>query len=343
MIKVKHMAVLAFLIVILPSCGKNPAGPSDNQGGERILFIRSSESIDRLTISEICTMLPDGSDIHVIARYKPVGNNLIREPYFAAKWAPNQDILVVEGGPGTTLEYTSLWLMDMDGNLLTRLTLNGHDPCWTEDGEHVIFSRTWGIFRIHMTTLKEDTLLFAFAAAGGPGTNAGYLYRLNGIIPGLETHLLLRERYIYTDSLGILRHEDAEIIIYDYSTSEKIYLTDNDDDEGYVSFSPDGQQIAYTRKTSVTYPHTNNLYIMTIMGENAQPLTTTGTSLFYQRPVWSPDGTKFMFSAENPNNEPYSRGSENFVMVMDVSTGIMNTIIHNSQQSNQFHDIQDWR
>lgn len=339
MIKVKHLAVLAFLIVILPSCGKNPAGPSDNQGGERILFIRSTGTVDRKTISEICTMSPDGSDIHVIARYSP-GNDLIREPYFAVKWAPNQDILVVEGGPGTTMEYSSLWLMDMDGNLLTRLTLNAYDPYWSEDGEHVIFSRRRGyfaqtcdIFRIHTTTLKEDTLLFA---------DAEYLYWLYGIIPGLETHLLLREMYIYTDSLGVQRHEDAEIIIYDYSTSEKIYLTDNDYEEGWVSISPDGQQIAYTRKTSDPYSSTDNLYMMTISGENNQQLTT-GTLRSYWHPVWSPDGTKLMFSAVNPYNEPFSSGNENFVIVIDLSTGMMNTIIHNSQQSNQFHDIQDWR
>ena len=337
--KAIQLAVSIFLLMALPFCGKNPVEPPADNDEERILFIRSSESISSLSISEICTMSPDGSDIHVIARYSP-GNNLIREPYFAAKGAPNQDILVVEGGPGTTMEYASLWLMDMDGNLLTRLTLNGHDPYWTEDGEHVIFSRTWGIFRIHTTTLKEDTL--HFAATGAPGTNAGYLYWLHGIIPGLETHLLLREMYIYTDSLGVLRHEDGEIIIYDYSTSEKIYLTDNDYEEGWVSISPDGQQIAYTRKTSVPYPSTDNLYMMTILGENNQQLTT-GTLRSYHRPVWSPDGTKLMFTAENPYNEPFSRGNENFVIVMDVSTGMMNTIIHNSQESNQFHDIQDWK
>ena len=339
MIKVKHMVVLACLLVMLPFCGKNPAGPLADE--ERILFIRSSGRGSGY-ISEICTMKPDGSEIQVIAHYEK-GDDYYSEGYDAARWSQDKTMLVIEGGPGSTKEYNALWLMDNEGNLLKKIAWNGHDPYWTSNGQFIIhtrrrgyFSESWDIYRLSISSLKEDTLLFA--ETGPPGSNSGNRYRLFGIWPKNESCLILSESYTYQDSLGRQTDDDTEIIIFNYLTKNKEYLTDNNLEDAWPKVSPDGRYIAFLRKNPQTYRYTNNIYVMNIDGDSINQLTT-GTKDVYLHLIWSPDGENLAFDRAD-QSEHYNPYGD--VFILDVSTGEVSQLTNTAQDSIMIK-IMEWR
>jgi len=137
----KQFSIFSVVILLLSSCTKNPVDAGDTEGRGRILFIRNSREF-----CQICTMKPDGSDIRVIAHHNYSDDEYYPEGYMFARWSPDKSKIVAQGGPGSTKDYWPLWLMDMKGNLLYRLTWNGHMPLWTSDGEEVIYSRRKGYF-----------------------------------------------------------------------------------------------------------------------------------------------------------------------------------------------------
>ncbi len=242
----------------LPFCGKNPVDPPADENEEHILFIRNSSEFN-----EVCTMLPDGTDIQVITRYD---GDYYPEGYISAKWSSDKTKLVAEGGPGSTQEYFALWLMDMEGQLLNKVTWNGHLPLWAHDGKTIIFSRRrgyfseiWDIYGINTATGAESTLLYAEA-----GADSGYIYFLQDILPNDDSKFLIMEYYTFRDSSGTRIDQGPEMIIYDTTTQQKVYLTENDEQEGSARISPDGMQLIYTRKNTGVYPFSNNLYLSTI-------------------------------------------------------------------------------
>ena len=337
MIKVKHAALLAFLLVALPFCGKNPVDPPADENEEHILFIRNSSEFN-----EVCTMLPDGTDIQVITRYD--GDDYYPEGYSSANWSSDKTKLVAEGGPGSHTEYRPLWLMDSDGGLLRRLTWNGHNPFWILDDETIIytrrrgyFSQTWDIYGLTLSTFEEDTLLWA--ETGPPGTLSGYIYGLRDVFPNDNSKLLLGESYTYLDSSGKMTDDDLEIVIYDISSQQKIYLTDNDTEEGWAKVSPDGTRIAFTRKNHGVYPYyTNNLYLMTAEGDSLRQLTD-GTTYVYMHILWSPDGN-YIVCQRADQSEGYNAYGD--IIFYDLELGTVDTLIAVGTEE-IYYTPADWR
>ena len=329
-------------MLLLAACDKNPSEPRSDMSEERVLFIRWMGFVN-----EVCTMKPDGSDIQVLSRYE-YGDDLTRELYFLARWSPDKKLIVLAGGPGSTLEYVPLWLMNASGEFQRKLIWNGNYPFWAKDGEHIIYTRRRGyfsitsdIFRININTLQEEILLFA--ETGEPGSGSGYSYTLLGIVPGGNTHLLLKEMYTYRDSSGKQTDDDPEILIYDYFAREKTYLTDNSENEGWARISPDGKQVVFTRKNHVRYVYTNNLYLMTLEDSSVRQ-QTTGLSEVYRNLTWSPDGRELMFKVTNKDvTYPFQEWWESFVVIMDIQSGSMDTLKHYTDQDSVSFLLMDWK
>ena len=326
-------------LTLATACWKNPVDPSE-LNGERVLFIRES-----MYASEICVMDPAGSDVQVVSRYE-YDDKLSTEGYHALRWSRDKGQIVLAGGPGSTLEFWPLWLLNTEGVFLKKLIWNGHNPYWIGNDTLLIYSRRrgyfselWDIFRINVSTLEEDTLLFP--ETGDPGSNSGYIYTLYGVVPGRDTNLLLTELFTYQDSSGKKIDDDPEILLFDYSTGEKTYLTDNNEWEAWVRISPDGKHIVYTRVNLGIYPYSNNIFLMTIGGGNIRQLTTSSTES-YSYPIWSPDGKYLMFEATNVLSQG-EYGKDNTVLVMNIESGMADTVVHHVAEDNLFYRLMDWK
>jgi Tol biopolymer transport system component/DNA-binding winged helix-turn-helix (wHTH) protein len=104
------------------------------------------------------------------------------------------------------------------------------------------------------------------------------------------------------------RDGNREIYIMNSDGSNQVRLTYNPTtDAGPVSFSPDGQRIAFSRNASTegrsTYDF--NIFVMNVDGGDVRQLTNDPE--YDAEPVWSPDGARILFvSGRDANFEVYS-------------------------------------
>lgn len=334
----KLIIYLLLLVVLFSfSCEKNPAKYENNDDGERILFIRFSTNFDG-----ICTIKPNGSDVKLIGPNQS-GNSV--ENYQWARWSPDKKNLVVHGGPGSTLEYQPLWLADSEGNLIKKLIWNGNMPIWTTDGEYVIYSRRRGYFSLtqdifitNIYSLNEDTLLIAEVDTS---TNSGYLYQPLDIMPNNDTRLLLNETYTYTDSMGTQHDEDSELLLFNYNTKNKMYLTDNKLNEGWGRISPTGDLIIYSISNTDDPSHySNDLYMMSSTGDSLERLTNSESSYYWHSFfAWAPDGKKVAYSRADvsENFNPYSD-----IYIIDIQTKMVKKITDTAKDKTTSY-VMDWK
>jgi Tol biopolymer transport system component len=92
-------------------------------------------------------------------------------------------------------------------------------------------------------------------------------------------------------------------------------LTNNNSFDGFPSFSPDGQKIAFSSDRDGAH----NLYVMNQDGSNVTRLTTTPLPAEDRYATWSPDGTKILFISNRTGS------SHIFVMNADGSNVIQLT------------------
>jgi Tol biopolymer transport system component len=249
-------------------------------------------------------------------------------------------MLIVEGGPDGTLEYRPLWLMNLEGQLLSKVTWNGHNPFWAHNDQSVIYSRRrdyfselWDIYTLNITTGVMDTLIYAES-----GPDSANHYTLVDIFPEDDALLLLRESIGYRDSLGVRIDSDHELAIYDTRTGQKIYLTNNDDDEGRARIFPDGRQIIYTKKNAGAYPFSNNLYMSTINGDSLLQLTT-GTTYVYLHLVLSRSGD-YLVCLRADQSDGYNAYGD--VIIYDLDLGKADTLIAVGSEEIYYTPV-DWR
>ena len=336
---IKAFTTLFIAVLLLASCVENVTGTGNNEDEERILFIRNSREF-----SEICTMKPDGSDIKILNRHNYNDDEYHTEGYMFARWSPDKSKIVVQGGPGSTLEYNPLWLMDMEGNLLYKLIWNGYMPIWTSDSENVLYARRRGslseIYDIYITSinsLQEDTVLIA--EVGEQGSNSGYIYQLQDIFPNDNSKLLLNETYSYKDTFGMQHDNDAEIIVFDYLNNYKTYYTDNELDEGWGRISPDESTIVYFIRNVDNTPYSNNLYLMTINGDSIRQLTGESNTDVYLHLAWSPYSEKLVYSKSDQSNgyNPYDD-----IFIKDIQSGEI-VRLTNTVQDSIMNYVMDWK
>ena len=130
-----------FLILFQFSCIKNPVNDMLIES-DRILFIQNYSGSNK-----ICSIRPDGSDLKVIVNNDSKNVSSIQFIQWA-HWSPDKSKIVIQGGPGSTLEYQPLYLMNPEGNLLKKLVSNGYMPIWATDGQNIIYARRRGYFSL---------------------------------------------------------------------------------------------------------------------------------------------------------------------------------------------------
>lgn len=337
-----YLILFSLCITLNYQCKKNPAGintPDPVNDQEQILFIRNDSMYN-----DICTIKPDGSEIKIIARYKAINGNIQR--YQIARWSPDKTKLVVQGGPGSTLEYWPLWLMNNKGNLLKQISWNGYMPVWSSDGEAIFYTRRRGyfslindIFKYNLRTSAEDTILFA--ETGEPGTNSGFIYQLLDVFPYNTNKLLLNETYTYQDSSGRQTDDDSEIIIFDYLNDIKQYLTNNSLNEGWAKISQDKNLIAYSIKNKHPYHYTNDICLMNVNGDSLLQITDDLKSFFYLFFTWSFDAKKIALSRAV---QYQSTGFNSYfdLVIIDIKTNSIVNITNNAQFKINNH-VMDWK
>ena len=321
--KAIQLAVLIFLLMALPFCGKNPAEPPADDNEERILFIRSTRDF-----SEICTMSPEGSDIRVIAHYDYDGGD--RYGYMKARWSPDKTMLVVQGGPETTKDFWPLWLMDMEGKLIRQLIGNCINPIWKNNTEIIInrarvyivdintleievLNITSDSLKIRLSDISNDNKL-GLGLCWTPDNLDTFSY----FCAGWKTSIASFE----IDSLGIY---------HVLATGNNISLNI------YPKWSPDETLISYCL---LDESNIRNLYLMTADGDSLYRLTDETllnpyAFIYYS---WSADGHFLAYSKPNKSEEwsPYSD-----IFIIDIQSKLEKKITDTAQDSIR-NKVMDW-
>jgi len=106
----------------------------------------------------------------------------------------------------------------------------------------------------------------------------------------------------------------------------------------YPSWSPDGKKIAFRRSTMIDGSSHSDIWTMNSDGSHQTPLTDAlGTGGSYDRPAWSPDGTRIAMEAA-------VGGMMSEIYIIDVQTrALVNVTAGNSRDNNRIsHQSPSW-
>ncbi len=324
-----YICTVFSIALLFYSCENNSLDPNGPPGPteERILFIKYDD-----TVSEICSIKPDGADIQTIASHDMAGE-YIYEGYFEASWSPNKSLIAIKGGPRESLEFNPLWLMDNEGNLIKRLTSNGAAPHWSSDGNEILFSRATyptsvisDYYIINVHTLSERIVL---------GADPSYWW--GGIDWSADgQYILTDEEYPSVNEEGEGYYTDREIIQLQLNGGDKIHLTDNDIQDGGAQWSPDESKIVY-----ISGNYTTGTQIKLMNSDGSGNETLVDSLALYNTVCWSPDGAKIAYNkSEMEGYAKYEEGSD--IYVLNIDSGTVKQLTNYADESIIVY-VQDWK
>ena len=304
---------------MLSLCRKNPVNSETENpidlSEERLLFIRSSPKI----FNEICTIRPDSSGLRVVAHYTYDKEKYIQEGFGMASWSPDKSRIVVYGGPGSSLEYCPLWMMDIYGTLLHKITGDGFRQVWSKDGKRIFFQRRRGYFSLVLDVYSINT----------DGTDEKLVYQVEDSTYFYLSDVSASGKYIlgygssvYINDEGKLSDTDIEIVKIHLETGDKVYLTDNELNDGCPIYNSDETMIAYycvDIPGEVTVDNIENLYVMSSDGSNKRRVTNeTKPNRIRPYMAWSPDGKKIAYQKFNQRTTSERQID---IFIVDIDTG----------------------
>jgi len=113
---------------------------------------------------------------------------------------------------------------------------------------------------------------------------------------------------------------DNDIYSIDTDGQNPLNITNNSDNDSYVSLSPDSKKLAFVSDRDGN----NEIYVMNVNGTNIVRLTNDAGS--DTTPEWSPDGTKIAFASD--------RDSDNEIYVMDEWGNNLTKLTDNTNNDN---------
>lgn len=327
--KARHLAYLLLPLLMYLSCDKNPIVPPDRLS-EGILFIEKESDGS----AAIYLMSTDGSKSRVISSYQYDGWPW--EGYQSARWSPNKEWIIVEGGPGSKSSSYPLWLMDMEGNFIRKIKETGFSPLWKNNKE--IYFRTWNtVYIIDIVNKKSEIQIFA--------APWNIVFNITDILSDGKYILGNMSTTIVDSSSGKLDATDAEIFMLDTDSNSLVYLTDNFEQDFIPRANPDESTISFVGyrdylDSSEPRRGNHNIYIMDLEDLQVKQVTQMTQANHYSFDhTWSPDGRYIAYSWADQQNG-YNITSD--IYIVDIITGATTKLTDSAKDGVSSH-IMDWR
>jgi TolB protein len=236
--------------------------------------------------SEPAALASSPSSFPTSSHYPPTSTSTPRPTATATMPAPAPTLgdltphgrIVFEGVDNSTNH--DLWVISPDGGAAQRLTTEGakdKDPALSPDGLRIAF--------VSDRTGEEEIYLMNVDGSG-----------VRRLTEDLDSRRAARWSPVWSPDgtrIAFASWDDSgtkvDIFTVDADGSDLTQLTDTDDGEGGLTWSPDGDQIGY----DVSWGSVSRIFVMNADGSESVLLTDDSAYSFF--PAWSPEEDKIAF------------------------------------------------
>ncbi|HWO02136.1 MAG TPA: protein kinase [Blastocatellia bacterium] len=184
---------------------------------------------------------------------------------------------------------SSIYVKQIGSEKPLRLTFdptNDFGPVWSPDGQKIAFNR-----------FTDECAIFIVPSLGGAARKLLTLGP-NMVLGGIATLAWSPDGKFIAFTYKDPKEEPTKIFLVSPDTSAKHTLTSPSAEnvgDFNPAFSPDGQSVAFVRKSSVESSDKSDIYIVPITGGEPRRLTFDNTS--FAGLTWSTDGREIIFSS----------------------------------------------
>jgi TolB protein len=288
---------------------ENPSQPFNPKnwlplGVEAVVKGATSESKELVVIAS-CYDVIEGREIFR-KEYKaekhlrrPLAHSIANDIYFSLTGETGifrSRIAYVAGEKGEK----ALYLMDWDGNRVTRTGLNSHiliSPRWSRDGTNIVYSaeknRQWGLYVLNFASMKAEKIF------SSQGTNIAADFTPDG------------GEIVFSSS----KEGTPDLYSLHLKSNRLKKLTSSYGIDVSPAVSPDSHSIAFVSDRGGS----PQIYVMRKDGTDARRITFEGS--YNTSPCWSPKGDKITFSGRRGTNQIFIMNPDGSGLIQLTSQG----------------------